>query len=187
MHAHYSQVEFGPVYLANGVTTVRDVGNEIDFIPTVRDAINAGMGIGPRIFFAGIIDGIGPRTMGAVATDSPDEAVATVNRYHSLGALQIKIYSSVKPEIVPIIAGAAHRLGMTVTGHVPQGMDAMQAILAGMDQINHIQFVVQALLSPEERHRLSPTSTQGIPVIDFNSAEVQRKIRFLKDHGTIVD
>ncbi len=187
MHAHYSQVEFGPVYLANGVTTVRDVGNEIDFIPTVRDAINAGMGVGPHIFFAGIIDGMGPRTMGAVATDSRDEAVAIVNRYHSLGALQIKIYSSVKPEIVPIIAEAAHRLGMTVTGHVPQGMDAMQAVLAGMDQINHIQFVVQALLSPEERPRFSPTSSQGIPVIDFNSAEVQRKIAFLKDHGTIVD
>ena len=61
MHAHYSQAELGPVYLANGVTTVRDVGNEIDFIPTIRNALNAGKGIGPHIEFAGVIDGTGPR------------------------------------------------------------------------------------------------------------------------------
>ena len=32
MHAHYEQVEWGPIYLAAGVTSVRDVGNEFDFI-----------------------------------------------------------------------------------------------------------------------------------------------------------
>ena len=187
MHAHYQQVEFGPVYLANGVTTVRDVGNEIDFIPTIRDVVNAGKGVGPRIHFAGIVDGTERRTMGAVVADTPDEAVAVVNRYHSLGALQIKIYSSVKPEIVPIITQEAHRLGMTVTGHVPRGMDAMQAISAGMDQINHIQYVVQAFLPPDQRSRFSSNSTQGIPLLDFKSSEVQRTIGFLKEHGTVVD
>jgi imidazolonepropionase-like amidohydrolase len=187
MHAHYQQVEFGPVYLANGVTTVRDVGNEIDFIPTIRDVVNAGKGVGPRIYFAGIVDGTERRTMGAVVADTPDEAIAIANRYHSLGALQIKIYSSVKPEIVPIITQEAHRLGMTVTGHVPRGMDTLQAISAGMDQINHIQYVVQALLPPDQRSRFSPNSTQGIPALDFKSSEVQQAIGFLKVHGTVVD
>ena len=41
MHAHYEQVEWGPIYLAAGVTTVRDVGNELEFIAAVRDAIRA--------------------------------------------------------------------------------------------------------------------------------------------------
>jgi hypothetical protein len=187
MHAHYQQVEFGPVYLANGVTTIRDVGNEIDFIPTIRDVVNAGKGIGPRIYFAGIVDGTERRTMGAVVADTPDEAVAIVNRYHSLGALQIKIYSSVKPELVPIITQTAHQLGMTVTGHVPRGMDAMQAIDAGMDQINHMQYVVQALLPPDQRSKFSSNSTQGLPALDFRSSEVQRKIGLLREHGTVVD
>ena len=31
MHAHYEQVEWGPIYLASGVTTVRDVGNGFEF------------------------------------------------------------------------------------------------------------------------------------------------------------
>jgi imidazolonepropionase-like amidohydrolase len=187
MHAHYSQVEFGPVYVANGVTTVRDVGNEINFIPTIRDALDAGRGIGPHIVFAGIIDGAGSRTMGAVVADSSEQAVALVNRYHSLGALQIKIYSSVKPEYVPVITESAHRLGMTVTGHVPQGMDAIQAIAAGMDQINHVRYVVQAFLPQDIRGNFTPNSTQGIPALDLRSPDVQRKIAILKDHRTVVD
>ena len=126
--------------------------------------------------------------MGAVVADSREEAVALVNRYHSLGALQIKIYSSVKPKIVPAITESAHRLGMTVTGHVPEGMDAIQAVDAGMDQINHVRYVVQALL-PEEQRPNSTLSllTRPISAIDFGSLEVQRKIAILKDHGTVVD
>jgi imidazolonepropionase-like amidohydrolase len=142
MHAHYEQVEWGPIYLASGVTSVRDVGNEFAFITTVRDALNSGHGIGPEIFFAGIIDGNGPRAMGAVNADTPDEARAQVQRYKNAGASQIKIYSSVKPEVVAAICTEAHRLGMTVTGHIPDGMNAMQGVNAGMDQINHVQYVL---------------------------------------------
>ncbi len=142
MHAHYEQVEWGPIYLASGITSVRDVGNEFAFITTVRDALNSGHGIGPEIFFAGIIDGNGPRALGAVNADTPDEARAQVQRYKTAGAGQIKIYSSVKPEVVAAICTEAHRLGMTVTGHIPDGMNAMQGVNAGMDQINHVQYVL---------------------------------------------
>src|SRR5213079_1025061 len=45
MHAHFEQVEWGPVYLAAGVTTVRDVGNEFEFITAVRDALKEGRGL----------------------------------------------------------------------------------------------------------------------------------------------
>ena len=60
MHAHYEQVEWGPIYLAAGVTTVRDVGNEFDFITQVRDAVNSGKALGPHMLLAGIVDGDGP-------------------------------------------------------------------------------------------------------------------------------
>ena len=52
MHAHFEQVEWGPIYLAAGVTTIRDVGNELEFIVAVRDAVAAGRGIGPRLLLA---------------------------------------------------------------------------------------------------------------------------------------
>ncbi|MGC2000759.1 MAG: hypothetical protein WA658_12935, partial [Candidatus Acidiferrales bacterium] len=54
MHSHFEQVEWGPIYLAAGATTVRDCGNEFEFITAVRDAIANGHGLGPRILAAGI-------------------------------------------------------------------------------------------------------------------------------------
>ena len=53
MHAHFEQVEWGPIYLAAGVTTVRDCGNEFEFIKATRDAIADGRGLGPRLLLAG--------------------------------------------------------------------------------------------------------------------------------------
>jgi hypothetical protein len=92
MHAHYSQVEWGAVYLAVGVTTVRDCQNEIEFITSVRDAINSGQGLGPRILLAGLIDGQGPRASGIDRAGTPEEARAVVNRYKDAGYQQIKLF-----------------------------------------------------------------------------------------------
>jgi imidazolonepropionase-like amidohydrolase len=141
MHAHFEQVEWGPIYLAAGVTTVRDVGNELDFIVAVRDAVAAGRGIGPRMLLAGIIDGPGPNGLGAVRAATAEEARQRVDRYHDAGFAQIKIYSSVPLDVLRAITAEAHRLGMTVTGHVPEGMNAFTAIDAGLDQINHAQYL----------------------------------------------
>ena len=128
MHAHHDQVEWGPLYLAAGVTSVRDCGNLVDFKVALRRAIQSGRGVGPRLLLAGLIDGVGPRAMGPIRAASPTEAIAAVNRLKQSGFEQIKIYSSVKPELVPVIAAEAHRLGMTVTGHVPEGMNVLLSL-----------------------------------------------------------
>jgi len=151
MHAHFEQVEWGPIYLAAGVTTIRDVGNELEFIVAVRDAVAAGRGIGPRFLLAGIIDGPGPNGLGAIRAASPDEARRRVQRYHDAGFVQIKIYSSVAPDVLRAVATEAHRLGMTLTGHVPEGMNAFAAIDAGLDQINHAQYLTAVADSGPER------------------------------------
>jgi imidazolonepropionase-like amidohydrolase len=178
MHAHYEQVEWGPIYLAAGVTTVRDCGNEFDFITTVRDTIVFGHGIGPEILVAGIVDGTGPISLGAVIADTPQQAVEIVRKYKAAGALQIKIYSSLKPELVPVIAAEAHRLGMTVTGHVPNGMTTAQAVEAGYDQINHIQYPARDLLHIE----------RGKPfTIDFTTDDAKKQIALFQQHHTVFD
>jgi imidazolonepropionase-like amidohydrolase len=179
MHAHYEQVEWGPIYLAAGVTTVRDCGNEFDYITTVRDAIQSGRGIGPRLLVAGIIDGNGPIALGAVTADTPDEARAIVRRYKEAGAVQIKIYSSMKPALVPVIAEEAHKLGLTVTGHVPEGMTTAQAVEAGYDGINHIHFVTRDLL---HMRRGEP-----LPQPDFTTPDARRQLALFKKHRTVFD
>ncbi len=179
MHAHYEQVEWGPVYLASGITTVRDCGNVFDFITSVRDAIDQGRGIGPRILIAGVIDGTGPITLGAVVADTPEQAKAWVKRYKDAGARQIKIYSSMKPELVPVITAEAHRLGMTVTGHVPEGMTSEQVVKDGFDGINHVHFVARDLLHMERNKPLPP--------LDFTTPDAARQLALYREHHTVFD
>ncbi|SFS03620.1 Imidazolonepropionase [Dyella sp. OK004] len=179
MHAHYEQVEWGPIYLAAGVTTVRDCGNEFDFITTVRDAVQSGHGIGPRLLIAGIVDGTGPLTLGAVTADTPEQAREVVRRYKDAGAVQIKIYSSMKPALVPVIADEAHKLGLTVTGHVPEGMTTAQAVAAGYDGINHIHFVARDLLHMQRGKPLPP--------LDFNTPDARKQLALFKEHHTVFD
>jgi Amidohydrolase family len=189
MHAHYEQVEWGPAYLAAGVTTVRDVGNEFDFIRVVRDMVNSGRGLGPFMLLAGIVDGDGPNALGVTRVNSPQDALDWVKRYHDAGFQQIKIYSSMKPELVPAVTRAAHAAGMTVTGHVPDGMNLYQAVDAGMDQINHIEYLLEPL-GPSDFNWSIATQEERTRVqsrIDVHSPEAARLIAFVKEHETVVD
>lgn len=187
MHAHFEQVEWGSVYLAAGVTTVRDCGNEFEFLVSVRDAIQNARGLGPRLLVAGVVDGSGPLTLGTQIVDTPEQAKTWVDRYHDAGFQQIKIYSSVKLDEVQVIAEEAHRLGMSVTGHVPQGLDAYQTIQAGQDQINHIQYVADIMRPPipataDREERLTAHAN-----VKLDSPEAQKALAFLIEQGTVVD
>jgi len=187
MHAHFEQVEWGPIYLAAGVTTVRDCGNEFEFITAVRDAIAHGHGLGPRLLLAGVVDGTGALSLGVDRVDTPEQARQWTDRYHAAGFQQMKIYSSVKLEEVKVIADEAHRLGMTVTGHVPEGLTAYQVIEAGQDQINHIGYVADIMHAPFSADMSRDDKRKATASIDLESAEAQKALAFLKDHRTVVD
>ena len=175
MHAHFQQAEWGPAYLAAGVTTVRDCGNEFGYINAIQKAIDDGSGIGPHILKAGIIDGKGPYALGIIQADTKEEAIAAVNRYKDNGFVQIKIYSSAKPSIVKAICDEAHRLGLTVTGHVPIGMTLMQGVDSGMDMINHVQYVFSVLKKKPDYS------------IDFDDSTNKAVFDFIKSHHTVID
>ena len=188
MHAHYEQVEWGPIYLAAGVTSVRDVGNEFDFIRTLHDELDAkqNRAIGPHLEFAGVIDGVGPITIGLTTADTPEQAVQWVERYKAAGAKQIKIYSSVKPEIVKAITAAAHARGMTVTGHIPEGMTAIEGVNDGMDQINHISYELPYFTRPVLGPDGKPDRSKPI-VLDVNGPRVNDLVSTLQSHHTVLD
>jgi len=187
MHAHFEQVEWGPIYLAAGVTTVRDCGNEFEFITSVRDAIAQGRGLGPRLLLAGFVDGTSPMAIGMARVDNPDQARQWTDRYHDAGFQQMKIYSSVKLEEIKAVADEAHRLGMTVTGHIPNGINAYQAIEAGQDQINHIQYIADIMHVPLPENASRADRRHAVANLDLNSPEAQKALAFLKEHHTVVD
>ena len=191
MHAHFAQVEWGPIYLAAGVTTARDCANEFEFITAARDAIASGRGLGPRLLAAGVIDGDGPKAYGVDIASTPEQAASLVRRYADAGFAQIKIYGSLRPELVADIAREAHRRGLTVTGHIPQGMDARRAIESGMDQINHITSILSdmAAREPEGPPKKSTAFEPALKAaeIDPDSDRARRFFRLLKERGTVID
>lgn len=173
-HAHFEQWEWGPAYLASGVTTVRDVGNEIEFLVPLRHSLNSGHGLGPQMYAAGLIDS-DPGSLTSEHAEDADTARAIVRRYKELGYEEIKIYQSLRPDLIPVVAAEAHRLGMQVTGHVPTGTDALSAVRAGMDQINHIGFVTR-VMRPE-----------GANAVEAGSQAAQTAIRLLLERHTVVE
>lgn len=175
MHAHFEQAEWGPAYLAAGVTSVRDCGNEFGYINAIQKAIDEGKGIGPKIYKAGIIDGKGPMGLGIIQADTKEEAIREVDRYYKNGFVEIKIYSSVKPAIVKAICDEAHRLGLPVTGHIPNGMSLQQGVDSGMNMVNHIQYVYSAMKRNKDRS------------INFDDSVSKATIRFIKDHHVVID
>ncbi len=175
MHAHFGQAEWGPAYLAAGVTTIRDCTDEFDYIVSVEKEINMDHGIGPRILKAGLIDGTGPNSFGIVQADTKEEAIAAVDRYQKYGYVQIKIYSAVKPAIVKAICEEAHRIGLTVTGHIPAGMTLKQGIDSGMDMVNHIYYVQPMMKLNKDRS------------INFEDSVTKTAIAFLATHQIVVD
>ena len=189
MHAHYEQVEWGPIYLAAGATTVRDVGNEFEFITAVRDAVNSGQGLGPHMLLAGVVDGDSAYALGVARVNSPADAQTWVQRYHDAGFQQMKIYSSVKSENVKAVCTDAHNLGMTVTGHIPEGMTAYDGVNDGMDQINHIQYVFN-LLRPKDFDQRKATPAEVAKMVaslDVNSDAGKQAVAFLRKHNTVID
>jgi imidazolonepropionase-like amidohydrolase len=178
MHIHYSGVEFGPALLAAGVTTARDCGGEFDYLVAQRDAIEKRSALGPRLLLAGLVDDGGLKAFGHVTASTPDEGRTVVKRYHDAGFQQMKLYTFLSPDVITAIADEAHRLGMTVAGHVPRAVDAFQGVDSGMDQINHLQYVSAMMRAPGAAAGSS---------IDVNSEAARKAVAFFKAHGTVID
>lgn len=182
MHAHLMQVEFGIAYLAAGITTARDVGNEFEFATALRDAAKERRGLGPRMLLAGYIDGKNDGHSFDVQVATPAEARAAVQRYKDAGFEQIKIRDHVKLEILKVITDEAHRLGMTVTGHVPESMNAIEAVEAGMDQLNHLNYVATGFV-PKRGQRPGEVPRR----LNLDSPESRAALRLFKERGTVID
>jgi imidazolonepropionase-like amidohydrolase len=190
MHVHL-QPNDGLLHIAAGVTSVRDLANDTEGLMKMRDRFDQGSEIGPHVLMAGFIDGRGPfQGPTKVFADTEDEAKKDVDNYARLGYVQIKIYSSVKPELVPVIAGLAHSHGLRVSGHVPSGMIAEQFVRAGADEIQHMNFIFLNFMPQVKDTRGMARFTEvsaHAAEIDPSSAQVKAFIHLLQEHKTVVD
>jgi hypothetical protein len=191
LHVHLDDWD-GPLHIAAGVTTVRDVGNSNPVMAARRNLIDSGQAIGPRVHLAGFIEGKTPfSASGGFLVESQGEALEKVRWYADHGYSQIKVYNSMKPEWIGPLSAEAHRLGLRVSGHVPAFMTSEQAIRDGYDEVNHVnQLLLGLLLTAGEDPRTPVRFTalgERAGALDLGGEPFQRLVRLMKERGTTLD
>jgi imidazolonepropionase-like amidohydrolase len=192
MHAHVEDID-GVLNIAAGVTTVRDLANSIDEVLALKQKWKEGEAIGPRLILAGgFMDGPGPYAGPTkILVDTKEEALAAVDRYADLGYEQIKIYSSIRPAVVPAIIERAHERGLKISGHIPNGMTAEQAVHLGLDEIQHINMLFLNFWGAEGIDTRTPARFTAVAEraagLDLDSKEVSTFVQLLKERKVIVD
>src|SRR5687768_2957792 len=141
MHAHMeaSGESWLQLYVANGVTGIRDMGSELDLILKMREATSSRRLLGPRIFAAGPIldDAPGPWPF-RMRVKNAEEGRAAVQLLKRRGVDLIKVHDHTPRDAFFAIADEAVRQKLLVAGHVPLGLSVEQVIDAGQRDIEHL-------------------------------------------------
>ncbi len=173
MHGHVDRWS-GALNLSTGVTSVRDMGNDNAQLQAMLDETTAGKLLAPQVVPAGFLEGESPFSAnnGFVIKDLA-EAKNAIDWYAQHGYPQLKIYNSFPKAILKETVAYAHSRGMRVSGHIPAGLRAQQALDAGYDEIQHInQVLMNFLVKPDTETRnlnrfLLPA--EKVADMDFNS------------------
>jgi imidazolonepropionase-like amidohydrolase len=157
-HFHIERdYELPRLFLAHGVTSVRDPGQWIHiYDPIRRSALPQ-----PRCFVAGPHLDSPPHAYPRDAFTVTNAAAtrAAVNRFVDEGASHIKAYYRLPLDLIQIACAVAHERGVPVTAHL-ELVDADQAIRAGVDGIEHVTSFGTALAEPEDAEQFRAAVTR---------------------------
>ncbi|MCU6497970.1 amidohydrolase family protein [Rugamonas sp. A1-17] len=173
MHGHVDRWS-GALNMSTGVTSVRDMGNDNKQLQAMLDETAAGKLLAPQVVPAGFLEGESPFSAnnGFVIKDLAG-AKEAIDWYAERGYPQLKIYNSFPKAILKETVAYAHSRGMRVSGHIPAGLRAQQALDAGYDEIQHInQVLLNFLVKPDTETRnlnrfLLPA--EKVADMDFNA------------------
>ena len=172
-----------PLLVANGITTVRDMGGYLDALKKLRQEINSGKRLGPQIYFAGpYLDGNPPSFQPSIVVQSAAEAQAAVHQLKRDGADFIKVQSRLQPPAYFAIADAAQKEGIRFVGHVPDSISPFAASDAGQSSIEHLTGILLACSSRENELR-----QQQIPAPPAGETPAQEVVRQRKWQQEVLD
>lgn len=160
MHVHLTLAGESslPVFIANGVTAVRDMGGDLERIDRWRDAINSSKLVGPYIYRAGpYVDG--PKNAPDRITVTTDvEARAAVRMLKRKGVDFIKIHNAVPRTAIFAVFEEATKLGMRVAGHIPLDITPIEASNAGQGDFEHMTSLIEGAVTAAQKRGESPAN-----------------------------
>src|SRR5437879_5575511 len=159
-----------PLFVASGITGVRDMGSELDIVQGWRNEIEAGRLVGPRIYTSGpMLDGPKPRFPSSLAIATPEDAHRAVADLKQRGADFIKLQSLIPREAVFAIAEEAKKQEIPFEGHVPDAVRASEMSAAGMKSFEHLIGIFEGS-SPAEGEFLKGNKTERKFLTTYDAA-----------------
>jgi hypothetical protein len=193
MHVHVGFWD-GGLHIGSGITSVRDMGNGNDneTLLGLMDQEKAGTLLMPRVIPTGFIEGESPNaSRSGFVVKNLDEARHAIDWYHERGWPQVKIYNSFPKAILPEVTEYAHARGMRVSGHIPAFLRAQDAVLAGYDEIQHINQVLLNFLVDDKTDTRTLQRfylpAEKVGDLDFDSTPVQDFIALLARRKIVID
>jgi len=175
MHVHFRETTRSfPLFLANGVLGVRNMGDPTDDAIKWSADVASGRLLGPRIVACGpIVDGPPPTSAEhatSVATAADGRKV--VADLEKRGADFIKVYDGIPRDAYYAIADEAKSVGIPFAGHVPNSVTAREASDAGQKSIEHLGGILEGCSTIEDELRKHADP----PIKDGDFAEFPRRI-----------
>lgn len=206
MFGHWLVANFAKCQLMSGTTTIRTVGGIADYDTTIRDDINAGRRVGPRILASNMAisveGGHMAHSLGYVAANADEarELVDLIYKDHpdliklmiTGGVMDAEVVGEpgvlrMSPEIVKAACDRAHELGMKVAAHVESPKGVMVALENGVDSIEHGAKPVDGMIDLFKKNKsfLVTTLSPALPYALFDR-EVSHATYEQQENGKVV-
>jgi imidazolonepropionase-like amidohydrolase len=139
MHVHIADVDDRILYVANGVTLIRNMSG-FPYHLELREKIKEKRLIGPEIYTTGLlIDGSDPYwPKASIVINDKEKVYEVLSQMKNDGYDAIKIYERLTKEVYDEIIRVAKKLEMPVVGHVPYLVGLKEVLISGQTSIEHL-------------------------------------------------
>ncbi|GAA4046554.1 amidohydrolase family protein [Hymenobacter glaciei] len=176
-----------PLFVANGVTGIRDMGSELEAVLKARADVAAHRLVGPRMVVSGpMLDGPKSPYKASIAIATAEDGRKAVDQLKARGVDFIKVQSLVPREAYFAIAAEAKKVGLAIDGHVPDAVRATEALTAGQRSFEHLIGIFEASSTAEDAYvAAGQEKSPGRLLATYNAAREAAIIRTLAAHPKV--
>jgi imidazolonepropionase-like amidohydrolase len=164
---------FFPLFLANGVTGVREMGGPMPVADQVRwrQEVAKGTVLGPRLVIAGpFVDGPHAIWPGSLKVSTAEEGRLAVDSLQAAGVDFIKVYSQVPRAAYLAVAEESRKDRIPFVGHVPLEVDVSEASDEGQKSVEHLMGIL--LHCSSKADELKADLMRGVNINQLNDQMV---------------
>lgn len=153
-----------PLFVANGITGIRDMGSELDTVLQWRSQTSDGTLLGPLMIVAGpMLDGPKSRFPSSLSIATPEEGRKAVDDLKARGVDFIKVQSFIPREPYFAVVDEAKKQNMVLVGHVPDAIRASEASNSGQKSIEHLTGIFEGCSSPQNEDKYLSGQNKKLP------------------------